>query len=286
MDLYQEWLNIPPGERPPDYYTLLGIERFEPQADAIRGAARNRMKRVRPLTLKFPAEATRLLNEIATAQVCLLDGEQKSMYDLHLQERQPIAPVVPQPSEVVSEPAPVATTEVVPEWVDPDPEVFAQGDPGLNGLLARAIDLAERGDFDAAYNTLDLAQSMRPGRYEQCHVRARVHLLNQSPTYALKENEQALKYATTPAICFLHGECLLALDRVAEAIDLIDEGLQQQSCSRGRYLLAKCCERQGRLRRAINECEVAWQLATLVERDRGASEMIAEELRRIRESAH
>src|SRR5262245_16054422 len=81
MDLYERWLEISPGARPPDHYCLLGLVRFEAAVEVIRRAARDRMRKVRPLSLKYPEDATRLLNEIATAQVCLLDPECKVEYD-------------------------------------------------------------------------------------------------------------------------------------------------------------------------------------------------------------
>ena len=64
-DYYGEWLGMPPGPRPPDYYALLGVTRGEADAGAIKEAARQRMKAVRPRCLKFPEEGSRLLNEIA-----------------------------------------------------------------------------------------------------------------------------------------------------------------------------------------------------------------------------
>jgi len=79
-DYYGEWLGVPPGPRPPDYYALLGLARGEADAGAIKEAARSRMKAVRPRCLKFPQEGTRLLNEIAAAQVCLLDPTRAAAY--------------------------------------------------------------------------------------------------------------------------------------------------------------------------------------------------------------
>ena len=36
---YHKWLGIPPEEQPPDHYRLLSVPQFEPDADAIEGAA-------------------------------------------------------------------------------------------------------------------------------------------------------------------------------------------------------------------------------------------------------
>ena len=81
QDFYCEWLGLEPGPRPPDHYTLLGIERFEAVVTRIEDAARDRVKLVRPLCTKFPEEGTRILNEVTQAKLCLVDGELRSEYD-------------------------------------------------------------------------------------------------------------------------------------------------------------------------------------------------------------
>lgn len=83
-DLYTAWLGIAAGPRPPDHYALLGLERFEKDPEKVRAAARERMKQVRARCLKFPKEGTQLLNEIAAAQVCLLDEKAREGYDQSL----------------------------------------------------------------------------------------------------------------------------------------------------------------------------------------------------------
>lgn len=84
LDVYRDWLKLPDGPRPPDHYTLLGIERGEPDVTRINSAADARLKIVRPRCLKFPNEGTQLLNEIAQARLCLTDEEQKLAYDQQL----------------------------------------------------------------------------------------------------------------------------------------------------------------------------------------------------------
>jgi len=39
FDPYYKWLSIPPDEQPPDHYRLLGVRRFEADADVIAAAA-------------------------------------------------------------------------------------------------------------------------------------------------------------------------------------------------------------------------------------------------------
>jgi hypothetical protein len=80
-DYYTEWLGIPEGPRPPDYYALLGLEKETCNAAAIERAAQERNKAVRPRCLKYPDEGTALLNEISMAKLCLLDPETRAAYD-------------------------------------------------------------------------------------------------------------------------------------------------------------------------------------------------------------
>ncbi len=48
IDVYKEWLGIPEGDRPPNYYTLLRVVQFEDDVEKIRGnypkAERSRSK--------------------------------------------------------------------------------------------------------------------------------------------------------------------------------------------------------------------------------------------------
>lgn len=81
LDPYKAWLGIPDGERPPNHYALLGLERFESDPAVIQDAADQRTKAVRPLTLKYRELGTQLLNEIARARVTLLNKEKKQAYD-------------------------------------------------------------------------------------------------------------------------------------------------------------------------------------------------------------
>jgi hypothetical protein len=81
FDIYTDWLGIPPGPRPPDYYTLLGLTPASAVPEAIEQAANERNLLVRPRCLKYPDEGSALLNEISAAKVCLLDSEARALYD-------------------------------------------------------------------------------------------------------------------------------------------------------------------------------------------------------------
>ena len=107
FDPYRKWLGIPPEEQPPNHYRLLGIGLFEVDADVISNAADRQMVHVRGYQSgKYSAESQQILNELAAARVCLLDGQRKSEYDRYLREmmaaREPHVP----PSGTAAPPPP------------------------------------------------------------------------------------------------------------------------------------------------------------------------------------
>ncbi len=82
FDPYHVWLGIPPAEQPPDNYRLLGIARFEENLEVIESAADRQMAHVRSFQNGSRAkESQRLLNQIASARVCLLGATAKQKYD-------------------------------------------------------------------------------------------------------------------------------------------------------------------------------------------------------------
>lgn len=85
FDPYHKLLGIRCTHSPPDHYRLLGIELFEDDPDVIETAADRQMVHLRTYrTGKYAASAERLLNEVATARLCLLDSERKDRYDTTL----------------------------------------------------------------------------------------------------------------------------------------------------------------------------------------------------------
>jgi hypothetical protein len=85
FDPYYEWLGIPSNEQPPHHYRLLGIVPFEANPRVIENAADQRMGLLRTFQMgQHPALSHRLLNEIASAKVCLLDPVKRSSYDQQL----------------------------------------------------------------------------------------------------------------------------------------------------------------------------------------------------------
>jgi len=88
FDPYYSWLGIPPTEQPADYYRLLGLSRFESNAEVIANAAERQIRHVRTFQLGEKAEHSQtLLNELATARTCLMDSSRKAAYDQHLHAR-------------------------------------------------------------------------------------------------------------------------------------------------------------------------------------------------------
>jgi cytoskeletal protein RodZ len=87
FDPYHEWLGIPASEQPPHHYRLLGIVLFEDNSKVIENAADQRMAHVRTYQLgKYSDLSQKLLNELATAKICLLNPEKKAVYDQQLRK--------------------------------------------------------------------------------------------------------------------------------------------------------------------------------------------------------
>jgi tetratricopeptide (TPR) repeat protein len=85
FDPYLKWLGIRPKDQPPHHYRLLGVEIFESDPEVISNAADARMAHVRTYqTGRYSALSQKLLNEIATAKITLLNPEKKAEYDARL----------------------------------------------------------------------------------------------------------------------------------------------------------------------------------------------------------
>ncbi|HEV3004885.1 MAG TPA: hypothetical protein VGX78_10510 [Pirellulales bacterium] len=88
FDPYRKWLAIPEDSRPPTHYQLLGISPEEQDRDVIDTAVIRQSAFVRNFqTGKHAEHATRLLNEIAAAQVCLNDKAKRAQYDAELKKK-------------------------------------------------------------------------------------------------------------------------------------------------------------------------------------------------------
>jgi hypothetical protein len=79
---YRRWLGIPCGRRRATPYELLGIVPGEHRAEVIREAALRQSARVRPYqTGPFADESSRVLNEIARAELALLNEVRPAKYE-------------------------------------------------------------------------------------------------------------------------------------------------------------------------------------------------------------
>lgn len=91
FDPYHKWLGIPPHQQPANHYRLLAIELFEPDTEVVEQAADRQMQFVKGRCDGPHGEAARsLLNELAAARRCLLDGDRKKAYDEGLKAGQDV----------------------------------------------------------------------------------------------------------------------------------------------------------------------------------------------------
>lgn len=94
FDPYHKWLGIPAKDQPPNYYRLLGVDIFESDADVIDTAANKQMAYIQSCaTGQHMALSQKLLNEIATARLCLLNAKKKSDYDSALKAKHNVVPI-------------------------------------------------------------------------------------------------------------------------------------------------------------------------------------------------
>jgi hypothetical protein len=110
FDPYHKWLGIPKSEQPPNHYRLLGLVAFESDPDVIQSAAVRQTAHVRNFARGEHSELSqRVLNELAAAQLCLLQQERKAAYDQVLRAK--LAPPAPLPAAA----APSKPSAIVPD---------------------------------------------------------------------------------------------------------------------------------------------------------------------------
>jgi hypothetical protein len=84
-DLYSKWLGLPPGRRPPDHYALLGLPRFCKDRQAIDAAASTQLGKLDAYSIHPDREKRdachRMMNEVASARVTLIDDRRRGEYD-------------------------------------------------------------------------------------------------------------------------------------------------------------------------------------------------------------
>lgn len=85
FDPYQRWLGISPEEQPPNHYRLLGIQLFENDAEVICAAANRQIAHVAQCGKDQPChDGSAVLDELLSAQNCLLAADKKAAYDAQL----------------------------------------------------------------------------------------------------------------------------------------------------------------------------------------------------------
>ncbi|HUY92090.1 MAG TPA: hypothetical protein VMV10_25335 [Pirellulales bacterium] len=85
FDPYHRWLGIPPGVRPPTHYQLLAISPEEQDRAVINAAVTRQSVYVRNFQVgKHGSDAARILGEIQSAKLCLLDPSSRAEYDARL----------------------------------------------------------------------------------------------------------------------------------------------------------------------------------------------------------
>jgi hypothetical protein len=105
FDPYYLWLGIPPHEQPPTLYRLLGISLFEENQDVIDRAADGRLALLKTVQVgPHPDLSQRLMMEVSSARVRLLDADSKAHYDASL--RASCTTTAPPPPPVEPEPLP------------------------------------------------------------------------------------------------------------------------------------------------------------------------------------
>lgn len=85
FDAYHKWLGIPPDQRPPTHYQLLGISPGEVDVEVIESAAVRQMAYVRNFQIGEHAEVCRgILEELVMARATLIDPAKRRNYDARI----------------------------------------------------------------------------------------------------------------------------------------------------------------------------------------------------------
>jgi hypothetical protein len=84
QELISTWLELEPGQWPPNHYQLLGLHPGESDANLIEERVHQRLDMVRRYQMMYPDQATEAMNLLAQAFVCLTDPAAKKVYDFDL----------------------------------------------------------------------------------------------------------------------------------------------------------------------------------------------------------
>src|SRR6266852_5821286 len=86
-ELIRSWLQLPPGDWPPDHYTLLGLRPGPVEVARVEQQVHERMQQLRCYQLTHPELATEAMNYLAQALVCLTNPDTKKAYDQELSKQ-------------------------------------------------------------------------------------------------------------------------------------------------------------------------------------------------------
>ncbi len=121
FDPYHKLLGISKRDQPPTLYRLLGLEALESDREVIDAAANKQMAYLQGCSNgDHAASAERLINEVASARLRLLNPESKAQYDGQLQAS--VLETQPVPTDSVVQPSPV-TVPLIPEPIHAAPVV-------------------------------------------------------------------------------------------------------------------------------------------------------------------
>jgi len=125
FDPYYTWLGIAADEQPADHYRLLGIRRFEANAEVIRHAADRVLGHLRTFQIgPHSADSQKLLNHVSAATLALLNDNRKQEYDQSLMQAQDEA--YESPPEQVGE---AWTPLVIQQYDAPPPLPLPSAEP-------------------------------------------------------------------------------------------------------------------------------------------------------------
>ncbi len=103
FDPYEEWLAIAPEEQPPTLYRLLGLRPLEDNRNTIKDAAKRRTAHLREFVSdEHGDEARKLLTQVSSARLTLLNRNKKADYDRLLRQRTKLEDEGSQPDEELS----------------------------------------------------------------------------------------------------------------------------------------------------------------------------------------
>ena len=142
FDPYHIWLGIPPKDQPPNHYRLLGIQELEEHADVIDAAANRQTTYLHEMAAgPHRKESQQLLNEVAGARRCLLNPEQKLLYDTNLRaERDSAEAAVVPVAQAITPSVPLIDTGEIPGSELPDFDFSAGASPEVGTRTDAAPD--------------------------------------------------------------------------------------------------------------------------------------------------